>query len=103
MSFDPATTINQLTKANNGFNRLKAMTGASNFTRDDENQAVAFRFKMCKKFNYCRIKLNAMDTYDVTFLKIWGTNIKNEITLEGLYGDMLYDTFIENTGLYLTL
>jgi len=44
------------------------MTGAKNLTVIDNG--LGFKFKMCKKSNYCKITLNGLDLYDIEFGKI---------------------------------
>lgn len=99
------TTLNQLTNSNNGRNRLVAMIGASSFLRDEENYTISFKFaaKAKNKANYCGIKLNSMDLYDIEFVNIRGANIKTVSTHNGLYADMLKSVFETETGLYLSL
>jgi len=99
------TTLNQLTNSNNGMSRLSAMIGAKNFARDEKNYTISFKFaaKAKNKANYCRIKLNALDLYDVKFISIRGLNVKAVSTHEGLYADMLKGTFESETVLYLSL
>lgn len=103
MFFNPKLIINHLTTSENGMNRLCAMTGAYRFLQDPDNQSVSFKFKGSKKWNYCRITVNSTDTYDVLFMKIWGSKEPKELLTEGLYNDMLQKHFETNTGLYLTL
>lgn len=99
------TTLNQLTNSNNGTGRLSAMIGAKNFARDEKNYTIGFKFsaKAKNKANYCRIKLNALDLYDVEFINIRGLNIRTVSTHNDLYADMLKSTFEAETGLYLSL
>jgi hypothetical protein len=86
-----------------GTGRLKAMIGAQHFTYSTEDSYACFKFKLSKAFNYVQVKLNSMDTYDVTFMKIWGIDIKKTETIEGIYSDQLIDLFESKTGLYLSL
>lgn len=97
--------LNQLTNSNNGGNRLVAMIGAKNFVRDEANYTIGFKFaaKAKNKANYCRIKLNASDLYDVEFISIRGVNVKTVSTHNDLYADMLKSVFETETGLYLSL
>ncbi len=99
------TALNQLTNSSNGISRLSAMIGAKNFARSEKDYTIGFRFaaKAKNKANYCRIKLNAMDLYDVEFINIRGVNAKTVSTHGGLYADMLKNTFETETGLYLSL
>ena len=98
-------TLNQLTNSNNGGNRLVAMIGARNFVRDERNYTIGFKFtaKAKNKANYCRIKLNSKDLYDVEFISIRGVNFKTVSVHNDLYADMLKSTFEAETGLYLSL
>ncbi|OQA77035.1 MAG: hypothetical protein BWY30_01179 [Tenericutes bacterium ADurb.Bin239] len=97
--------LNQLTNSNNGGNRLVAMIGAKNFVRDERNYTIGFKFaaKAKNKANYCRIKLNSMDLYDVEFISIRGVNVKTISNHNDLYADMLKNVFETETGLYLSL
>lgn len=90
--------------------RLAAMLGASNFYFDEneqENVYVRFKFKGSRKFNTVRITLNAMDLYDVEYIKssvVQYQLVDKVITKsEGLYADMLKSDFEQTTGLYLSL
>lgn len=106
MNYEMATTtLNQLTNSINGGARLSVMIGAKNFIRDEENYTIGFRFaaKARNKANYCRIKLNSMDLYDVEFISIRGVNVKTISTHNDLYADMLKSLFETETGLYLSL
>ena len=98
-------TLNQLTNSNNGGNRLVAMIGAKNFVRDEANYTIGFKFveKAKNRSNYCRIKLNGSDLYDVEFISIRGVNVKTVSTHNDLYADMLKNVFEAETGLYLSL
>lgn len=97
--------LNQLTNSNNGGNRLVAMIGAKNFVQDERNYTIGFKFvaKARNKANYCRIKLNSMDLYDVEFISIRGVNVKTISIHNDLYADMLKSVFEAETGLYLSL
>lgn len=98
-------TLNQLTNSNNGSKRLVAMIGAKNFVRDERNYTIGFKFvgKAKNKSNYCRIKLNGSDLYDVEFISIRGVNVKTVSVHNDLYADMLKNVFETETGLYLSL
>ena len=103
--FDANTTINQLTNANNGVQRLSVMIGLKSIARDDNKQFVSFKFKAKGngKANYCRITLNSDDTYTMRLSKIWGVKELNIKEYKGLYCDMLKETFEQHTALYLSL
>lgn len=81
------------------------MIGAKNFMRDERNYTIGFKFtaKAKNKANYCRIKLNALDLYDIKFVSIRGVNVKTVSTHNDLYADMLKGVFETETGLYLSL
>ena len=73
--------------------------------RDERNYTIGFKFtaKAKNKANYCRIKLNGSDLYDVEFIRIRGVNFKTVSTHNDLYADMLKSVFETETGLYLSL
>lgn len=95
------TTLVQLTGRKNPLNTLKAMLGASNFCIGPNG--VGFKFKMCSFANYCTIKLNDSDTYDMVFTRVRGFEIKEAKRFDGLYCDNLKETFERETGLRLSL
>ena len=85
---------------------MAAIVGAKDFLASGDNhETLVFKFKGCKHTNAVRITLNAMDTYDVEFLKINARKLTCETveSVEGVYNDMLQDVFESFTGLYLTL
>lgn len=96
------TIIQQL-----GGNRFIAMTGAKNFvcgTNDNGNDFAAFKVgRNAGKVSYVRIVLNSMDLYDMEFLNIRNFECKTIAKCEGLYNDMLQDTFTQVTGMYTSL
>lgn len=87
-----------------GGNRFIAMTGAKHFYATNNGMGFRLSSSMTKnKINYIKITLNAMDTYDIEFINIRGTNIKTISTFEGAYNDMLQNIIKDRTGLYLSL
>jgi len=86
-----------------GQNRIAAMTGARNFV--NLGNGVSFKFKLCRRFNYFKVVLNAaLDLYEVTLSRVdkWGEQ-KNQETFEGIYWDQLKGIFEQKTGLRLSL
>lgn len=88
-----------------GGNKLVAMTGAKNFGAIENG--VQFKIgKNSKRVNTVKITLNAMDTYDVEyswFAKKRGTfEYVNTVKASenGIYNDMLKESFERNTGMY---
>ena len=96
---DANITLSQLTQSNNPTRRLKAMIGAKNFLSDGKS-FVSFKFM---KSGYVKIKLNAMDTYDMEFGKIRKFEYKVTKEFKGLYCDQLKSSFENHTKLYLSL
>ena len=96
---NPAETLNQLTNSENGANRLITMTGAKNLVHSKEENFLSFKLP---KGVYVKIKLNVMDTYDMTFGKMRKFEYKETASFKGLYSEMLKKTFETHTGLYLT-
>lgn len=95
------TTLTQLTGRKNPFNTLKVMIGASNFCVGPDG--VGFKFKMCRFANYCLIRLNGADTYDMSFIRVRGFEMKDTKRFDSLYFYNLKETFEQETGLRLSL
>ena len=97
MEFPTAKTI---LEQMGGVNKIKAMTGASNFGAD--KNYVTFKFKGSRTANHVRITLNSMDLYDIVFFKITKLKFKEVGQYTGIYNDQLKETFEKYTGLYLS-
>ena len=80
-----------------GGNKFAVMVGAKNIYTLE--RGVVFKFMRNKSgYNYLRIKLNAMDTYDLEFLKFREfKEIKKEF--KNIYCDQLEEIFKDFTGL----
>lgn len=101
-----------------GGNRFKVMTGAKNFVAID-NGVIFDIGRNASKANKVKITVNAFDLYDVEFIKFTPYSFKiskdgmsfketkeSSVTVaerEGLYNDMLADTFTEVTHMYTYL
>ena len=88
-------TVRQL----GGFGKCKAMVGAS-FSKGENK--LYMRFKGSRKLNSAVITLNSMDTYDIEFSKATVKGLQNVQNVNGVYCDMLKETFEKTTGLYLS-
>ena len=64
---------------------------------------LSFDVRGSKAVSHVRVTLNAMDTYDVEFLKIRGTNIKTVSKSEDIYAESLHEIISVHTGLALSL
>ena len=86
-----------------GQNRLVSMLGAYNFGAEDNS--VSFRFKAKGKngINYIKITLNSMDTYDIKYSSIRGTEFKTVAEDKGIYNDQLREVIEQEIGLYLSM
>lgn len=86
-----------------GTGRLHIMTGANTFV--DHGDGVSFRIgRNAKGVNYVRVRLDhGSDTYDVEFLRIWGTKVTPKGRETGIYCDQLRPSIERNTELYLSL
>lgn len=86
-----------------GGSRFRAMVGATHFL--DCGNALKFEFKGSRKVNRCKIELNALDLYDVTFYQMRPTSMTcPEIkSVPGVYADQLTDIFEDVTGLATSL
>lgn len=92
--------------ANQIGNKAFVMLGAYNLLADGD--ALSFRFKGSKTFNYLKISLNHRDLYDLHFAKIgkgeYGIpTVKSEKTINDVYVDMLHEIIEQNTGLYTSI
>lgn len=91
--------INQL-----GGNKFFAMTGCMHKYCDNYSST----FKMTRNkvgAQFMTITLNAMDTYDMQFVKVNTKTgeVKPVAERAGIYGDMLQSIFTDVTGLYTSL
>lgn len=97
--FSAGTILTQL-----GGNKFIVMTGAKEFWRNDKTRQIGFKIgRNSESINHVRIKLNSMDTYDMEFLQVRGTNIKVKSKAEGIYNDQLQSVFTKHTGMYTHL
>ena len=95
-NFSAGEVLSQL-----GGNRFIAMTGANSFVKDDNKQLIMFKLPRAKnRIKWVVIRLNSMDTYDITFKSSSGKVVK---TVNGVYNDQLQDIFTQHTGLYTSL
>jgi len=87
-----------------GAGRLKCMIGAKDFSYSSGDTYLSFKFmKGDLGINYLKIRLNAMDTYDLEFGKIVKHNYTVIKTYDDIYCDQLKSIFEETTKLYLSL
>jgi len=89
-----------------GGNKFVAMTGAKSF--GNTGNGLSFRLPGSRGFtkngiNYVKITLNDLDTYNMEFGRIRGTNYKVIDTQNNIYFDMLTDVFTDVTGLNTSL
>ena len=94
----PCAILEQL----GGF-RFTAMTGATNMV--GSSNSISFKIK---KFagvpvNHVTIKLEADDTYTVTFTAVRGLDVKTIKECHQVYADNLRSTFEQVTGLRTSL
>jgi hypothetical protein len=97
---DIDTTIQQL--CGGGFGRLRAMIGAKALIQvDDWTIGIRFSARARNRANHVTIKLEADDTYTVTF---WRCPSGVEVSSASLvYGDQLRSYFERETGLIVSL
>jgi len=83
-----------------GGNRFVAMTGARNFTCDENSLGFRLPGTMTRdRINYVKVTLNSMDTYDIEFKAIRGYKVKDVDSYEGIYNDGLEAAIGRRTGL----
>jgi len=110
------THVAQVILSQLGGNYFVMMTGSKNFTTSDNGTALLMQLTKNKaKAKFLKIKLEANDTYTMTFSKIKRTKDADfaalgailyndeyvEIkTVENVYNYMLQEVFTDVTGLY---
>lgn len=87
-------------------NQLNIMIGAKDFFKgmygEKQNYpGIQFKFKLCKKYNFCQIYLNQLDLYNLELGKIKKFEYADKIVFENIYFDNLGSIFSEKTGLAL--
>ncbi|KKW12977.1 MAG: hypothetical protein UY48_C0006G0030 [Candidatus Gottesmanbacteria bacterium GW2011_GWB1_49_7] len=93
---NPITTIQQL----GGMGRLSAMIGAHSFVTGPDS--LTFKWKVQSRANCVRIILDR-DLYNLSFLKIRGTTVREVSTVEMVDSIALKSVFERETGLFLSL
>ena len=99
-----------------GGRRFMVMTGAKDFCSEKGANWIEFKIgRNASKANFIKITLTGNDDYTMEFYKVswprWNpkkaefTEYKKKLIkqIDGLYCDMLADTFTEETGLYTRL
>jgi len=84
-----------------GSKRLSMFVGAKDFVASETALLFGWKAKSKNKANKVKIDLNGNDLYDVTFFRVWGTNIKEISKHTDQYNDMLVNLFETETGLFL--
>lgn len=98
-------TAAQMVK-NLGGRQFMAMTGVKQFVMNEKDYSISAKLMRNQTgANYFKLKLNAMDTYDLSFIKCSMktgdmTTVKE---VSGIYNDQLRAIFTECTGLYTHL
>ncbi len=86
-----------------GFNKLRAMVGASFSVIAEGLGGAKISFKGSRQMNLVEIRVNGMDLYDVEFKQVTIKNNKSVKAISGIYCDQLKELFENTTGLYLSL
>lgn len=87
-----------------GAGKFSAMTGAKNLVAIDCGLQFQLSSRMtANKCTHVTIKLNAMDTYDIEFIKVRAAKRTVISQHEGYYYDMLKPLFVKETGLNVSL
>lgn len=97
------TAISQLTmNTRNPYGALRLMIGAENFGYGKDG--VHFRFKMCRKAQFCRVELDeGADLYNLVFIRMRNYELTETERFNGLYFDQLKEVFERFTGLTLSV
>ena len=106
---DTNTTRNQeiaqtIAQQMGGLRRLQMFTGANNFIAIENGLTFRIPGKGFSRdsINVVRITLTPSDEYDMEFLRLRGTTMKEVRSYRGVYCDQLIELFEEATGLYLS-
>lgn len=92
---------NTILKQIGGPNKLKAMIGAKQFLILKDG--IGIKIAKYNNINYISITLNSSDLYDISYKKVWGTNIKDIKDSNNLYFDMLVEDIEESLQARLSL
>lgn len=85
-----------------GGNMFRMMTGSKDFTAIESG--IQFKVgRNSKSVNFCRIILNASDTYDVEYGLLRSGKFYVNAHSDGIYCDQLREDFTRSTGLYVSL
>ena len=79
--------------------RIGAFIGTKTWIACDNG--LSFRFKGSKKYNMCKIALNSMDTYDITFYRFYGVKLTRREEINDVFCDQLVEIFERTTNLFL--
>ena len=79
--------------------RIKHFLGTKFFVGD--SNSLMFDYDGCLASNKVKITLNDMDTYDIEFYQIRGTEFETVETLNDVYAEDLIGIYERTTGLYL--
>jgi len=88
--------------------KFPVFTGAKDLTSSDYEGRGSLSFRLNGKLtkgriNHVKIVLTYDDLYDITFTNIHGSKITQRAKFEGIYSDMLQETFEITTGLCTSL
>lgn len=85
-----------------GGNMFRTMTGSKDFTAIESG--IQFKVgRNSKSVNFCRIRLNGRDLYNVEYGFLRAGKLHVAKFTDDLYFDQLRADFTENTGLYTSL
>jgi hypothetical protein len=85
-----------------GGKRFQMMTGAKNFIagqNENKEHYLSFKIPRSNKITHITISLTVMDEYNMKFISVHGTKIKDVAEVKGLFFDQLQEVFTEYTGL----
>lgn len=77
------------------------MMGAKDIAGDEKS--LSFKIRGSKEYNYIKITLNSLDTYDIEFIKYNKNGIIRKDEVNGVYNDQLHEIISNKTGLVLKL
>ena len=86
-----------------GHSKLRAMIGAKDFCADTKALIFKWMDGNARQGNAVKIKLEASDTYTVTFWYRRGLEVREVAKFDDIYADQLIEVFERQTGLKLSL
>jgi hypothetical protein len=96
-------TVAQTILAQIGGGMFVTMTGSRNLLDGGNYLSMKLGSGTANKATHLTITLDADDTYEVKFQRVWGTKVTEKGLFKGVYADMLCEIISSETGFFLRL